>query len=116
MILFNQTILNIFDNFIPSRIFCHERGPPWMNDRIKHLIKKKDAVFQKQKESNTVDYAILGDITLELSNAISFPKAKYHKRLAIKLNDTKTAPKTYWSILKTFANGSTIPLIQYHPF
>ena len=36
---------------------------------------------------------------------------KYHERLANKLNDPKTAPKTYWVILKTFLNGSKIPLI-----
>ena len=82
-----------------------------MNEKIKHLINKKKAIFQKQKKSNTVDHAILSNITLELSNAISFSKAKYHERLAIKLNDPKTAPKTYWSIVKTFANGSKIPLI-----
>ena len=41
-----------------------------MNEKIKHLIKKKKAIFQKQKESNTVDRPILSNITLELSNAI----------------------------------------------
>ena len=111
VILFNRTILNIFHNFIPNKtILCNDRDPPWMNDRIKHLIKKKKAIFQKQKESNTVDRAILSNITLELSNAISFSKAK-HERLAIKLNNSKTASKTYWSILKTFVNSSKIPLI-----
>ena len=60
--------------------------------------------IQKQKESNTVDHAILRDITLELLNAISFSKAKYHEKLAIKLDDPKTAPKTYWPVLKTFVN------------
>ena len=60
-----------------------------MNERIKHLIKK--AIFAKQKESNIVVYhAILSDATLELSNAISFSKAKYHERLAVKFNDPKT--------------------------
>ena len=114
VILFNRTILNIFHNFIPNKlILCDDRDPPRMNDKIKHLIKKKKAIFQKQKESNTVDHAILSNITLELSNAISFSKAKYHERLAIKLNDPKTAPKTYWSILKTFVNGSKIPLIPF---
>ena len=57
------------------------------------------------------DHVILNDITLELSSAISLSKAKYHERLAIKLKDPKTAPKTYWSILKTFVNGSKVPLI-----
>ena len=72
---------------------------------------KKKAIFQIQKESNTVDHDILSNITLELSNAISFSKTKHHEILWIKLNDPKIAPKTYWSILKTFANGSKIPLM-----
>ena len=59
--------------------------------------------------------AIISDTTLELSNVISFSKVKYHDRLAIKLNDPKTAPKTYWSILKTFVNASKIPLIPSLP-
>ena len=75
------------------------------------VIKKKKAIFQKQKKSDTVDHAILSDFTLELSNVISFSKAKYHERLAIKLNDPKAAPKTYWSTLKTFVNSSNNPLI-----
>ena len=116
VILFNRTILNSFHNFIPDKtILCDDRDLPWMNDRIKHLIKKKKYIFQKQKESNTVDHAILSDITRELSNAIIFFKAKYHERLAVKLNDPKTAPKTFWSILKIFVNGSKIPLIPSLP-
>ena len=82
-----------------------------MDEWKDQTIKKKKAIFQKREEPNTVDYTILNDITLELSNAKSFSKAKYHERFAVKLNDPKTAPKTYWSILKTFVNGSKIPLI-----
>ena len=82
-----------------------------MNDMIKDQIKMKKTIFQKQKESNTFDHAILSHITLELSNAISFSKAKYQERLATTLNYPKTTPKTYWSILKTFANSSKLPLI-----
>ena len=44
--LFNWNRLNIFHNFIPNKIIlCDDRDPPWMNDRIKYLIKKKKAVF-----------------------------------------------------------------------
>ena len=64
-----------------------------MNERIKRLIKKKKAIFQKQKQSNTVDLAILSNITLELSNATSFSEAKYHEKL--KLDDPKATPKTH---------------------
>ena len=46
-----------------------------------------------------------------MSNAISSSKLKYHERLVNKLNNLKTAPKSSWAILKTFVNGSKIPLI-----
>ena len=40
--LFNRTILNIFHNVIPNKIIlCDDRDPPWMNDKIKHLERKK---------------------------------------------------------------------------
>ena len=55
----------------------------------------KKSIFQKQKESNTVDHAILNGITLELSNVTSLFNAKHHGRLAVNLNDPKTARKTY---------------------
>ena len=86
-------------------MLCDDRDRPWMNDRIKHLIKKKKDLFQKQKEPNTVDHAILSDITREKS----FLKLNIMKDL--QLNDPKTAPETYWSILKAFVNSSKIPLI-----
>ena len=35
----------------------------------------------------------------------------YCNKLTIKLNNSKTSSKTYWSILKTFYNGSKIPII-----
>ena len=39
---------------------------PWMNDRIKSLIKNKEAIFQKQKSQiYTVEHTILSDITIE---------------------------------------------------
>ena len=50
-------------------------------------------------------------LTLDASNAISSSKFKYHERLSNKLNDPKKVPNIYMTILKTFVNGSKIPLI-----
>ena len=95
VIIFNRTILNIFHNFIQNKIIlCDDRDPPWMNEKIKHPINKKKALLQKQKESNTVDHAILSNITLALSNAISFSKAKYHERLELNVMTPKPLQKT----------------------
>ena len=53
----------------------------------------------------------MNSITQDISNAVNSSKLKYHERLAINFNDPKTAPKTYWEILKTFVSGTKIPLI-----
>ena len=63
------------------------------------------------KKSRNLDYASLNSITQDISNAVNSSKLKYHERLALNLNDPKTAPKTYWKILKTFVNGTKTPLI-----
>ena len=68
-------------------------------------------LFQCQKKFRSLDYASLNSNTQDISNAINSSKLKYHERLALNLNDPKTAPKTYWKILKTFVNGTKIPLI-----
>ena len=110
--LSNKTLLNIFHNFIPNKIIlCDDKDPDWMNDEIKNLIKRKNWLFQCQRKSGNLDYASLNSITQDISNAVNSSELKYHERLALNLNDPKTAPKTYWKIFKTFINGTKIPLI-----
>ena len=82
-----------------------------MNDEIKKMIKRKNWLFQNQRKSSNLDFAILNSLTQDISDAITSSKLKYYERLANKLNDHKTAPKTYWKIPKTFVNGTKIPLI-----
>ena len=71
------------------------------------MIHRKNSLFQGQRKSSIIDYTSLNALTLNISNAISSSKLKNHERLANKRN----APKIYWAILKTFVNGSKIPLI-----
>ena len=41
--LFIGTIKNILRNFIPyETITCDDRGPPWINSSIRHLIQDKN--------------------------------------------------------------------------
>ena len=111
--LFNKTLLNIFHNFIPNKIIvCKDRDPPCMNDEIKKMIKRKNWLFQSQRKSCKLDFIVLNSLTQDISDAITSSKLKYYEGLANKLNDPKTAPKTYWKILKTFVNGTKISLIS----
>ena len=110
--LFNKTLLNIFHNFIPNKIIlCDDEDHPWMNLEIIKLIKRKNWLFQCQRESGNLDYASLNTITQDRSNLVDSSKLEYHERLALRLNDPKTSLKTYWKILKTFFNGTKIPSI-----
>ena len=94
--LFNKTLLNIFHNFIPNKIIvCDDRDPPWINDEIKKMIKRKTWLFQSQRKSCKLDFTVLNLLTQDISDAITSSKLKYYEGLANKLNDPKTALKTY---------------------
>ena len=67
--------------------------------------------YIRDRKFGSINYTSLNALALDISSAIS-SRLKYHERLANKLNDPKTAPKTYRAILKTFVNGSKIPLIS----
>ena len=62
------------------------------------MIKRKNWLFQYQRKSGNLDYVSLNSITEDISNVVNSSKLKYHERLALNLNDPKTAPKTYWKI------------------
>ena len=47
----------------------------------------------------------------QLSSLIASLKNKYYSKVAKRLLDPGTSPKTYWSILKTFLNYKKIPAI-----
>ena len=65
-----------------------------MNDEFKTQIKRKNCLFKCQRKFGNFDYASLNSITQDVTTAISSSELKYHERLALKLNDPKTAPKT----------------------
>ena len=39
--LFNQTLMNLFSNYIPSKPITVDDNPPWMNESIKKKIMTK---------------------------------------------------------------------------
>ena len=55
---------------------------------------------------------MLNAITTDISNAVNSSKFRYHDSLAKRLNDPKAVAKIYWSIIKTFVNGSRSSLIK----
>ena len=82
-----------------------------VNEEVRLLIKQKNLVFRTQRKHSDFEIGILNKLSEDLTNAITNSKLAYYRRIASKLNDANSAPKTYWSILKSFVNGKKIPLI-----
>ena len=68
-------------------------------------------MFWTQRKNSDFDIGILNKLSEDLTNAITNSKLAYYRRIASKLNDPNSAPKTYCSILKSFVNGKKILLI-----
>ena len=112
--LFTQTLQNIISNYIPHEtITCDDRNPPWIDEKIKKLVLQKNGAFlaYSRDKNNTDLFNKFQSLQAHLKTTIEESKQNYYSRLSNKLLDSKTSPKSYWSILKTFANNKKIPCI-----
>ena len=92
--IFNDILMNIFSNYIPNKyVTIDDRDPPWMTEKIKNKINLKRSL---SKSNKFIETQIL---STEISTLILERKEKYYDDLSMKLNDSKTGAKTYWSIL-----------------
>ena len=84
-VIFNQTLMNIFSNYIPNKLITvDDKDPPWMNEYIKKKILDKK-IACKSFNTNEKNY----DACLKLQ------KNDYHHQLSDKLNDPETIAKAY---------------------
>ena len=119
--IFNQTLMNIFSNYIPNKLITvDDKDPPWMNESIKKNIMAKNNACKSFKNSlvnyfankkNYNAYSKLQTTSTKFSEMILKRKEDYYCALSDKLNDPHNSAKSYWSILKTLYNGKKIPLI-----
>ena len=112
--LLNETLLNIFRNYIPNKkIKCDYRQPPWMTDDIKKSLKQRSKLtkyFYENGQRNS-DHVKVLQKSGECTNLISEVKKNYTLKMTSKIEDSNTAPKTYWSILNRFLYDKNIPAI-----
>ena len=63
--LFNETLMNIFCNFIPNKMqTVRDSDPSWMNDDIKNRVKLKHKLYHRylRNKRNNKDFAKLEDL------------------------------------------------------
>ena len=114
VIALNETILNVFRNYVPNKyITIDDNDPVWMNENIKSKIKTKNLLFKQYIQNGRFesDLVFLENLITEINELISSTKNLYYENLAKKLNNPLLQAKTYWSILKSFYNEKKIPTI-----
>ena len=111
--ILTKTILNIMSNFIPNEIVTiDDRDPPWINSKIKSLIKNKNESFKNcVKPNNSESIKHFEQMQDTLRTSIEISKQKYYFKLSRKLAVNKINPKCYRSILKSFLSNKKIPCI-----
>ena len=84
-----------------------------MTNGIRTAIEMKSNAYKEYIRSGMRHnyYIRLENLTTALPNLILDTKTEYHSKLAAKLVNPSTSVKTYWSLLKTFANGRKVPVI-----
>ena len=76
------------------------------------MLHKSRAFNVYSRDRNNTDlFNKFQSLQAHLKTIIEEPKLKYYSRLSDKLLDSKTSPKSYWSILKAFLNNKKIPYI-----
>ena len=113
-VIVNQTLMNIFANYIPNKLITiDDNDPPWMKEYIMRKKMDKKVVCLLILIKNYDACLKLQTISTKLSKTILKRKEDdYYCQLSDKLNDPKTIAKAYWPILKTPYNGKKIPLIS----
>ena len=82
--LFNETMLNIFHNFIPNKnIICNDKDPSCYNNQIKTLIEKKNHLFKSYIANGrlAMDRFRLQKANAELINIIKSSKTLLTKHI-----------------------------------
>ena len=111
--ILTKTILNIMSNYIPNEIITiDDKDPPWVNNKIKSLIKNKNEYFKNYFNlNNSASVRHLEQMQESLRRNIETSKQKYYSKFSSKLTNKNTNPKCYWSVLKGFLNNKKIPCI-----
>ena len=114
VIALNETILNVFRNYVPNKyITVDDKDPVWMNEIIKSKMKAKNKLYKQYIKNGRFesDFVFIESLVNEINELISNAKNLYYVNLAKKLNNPLLQAKTYWSILKTIYNDKKIHLI-----
>ena len=111
--ILSETLLNIFHNFIPHKIKKFDyKTPEWINRSIKLSLKKRSKLTKRYHSNPTANNKEALDFQAkECTSLIIESKERFIAKMSAKLDNPKTVPKTYWSIINKFLSNKKTPII-----
>ena len=109
--ILNEYLLNVFQNFIPNKkIKFIYKNPPWMTEIVKNKLRDHSNLVKRYYKNGKKNTDLEKALTKsnECTKIILAAKEKYINELSKKLNNPKTAPKTYWKILNRILSNKKI--------
>ena len=85
---FNETILNVFRNYVPNKyITADDKDPAWINETIKSKIEAKNELYKNKfrMEDLKVTTFKLENVITKLKDLISSTKTLYYENLVKKV-------------------------------
>ena len=99
--------IQYFPNFVWSKVITvDDRDPPWRNEEIKSKMKSKNKTIQQYLKNGRKWLIFKLQIKKQQNR-----KEKYFYDLSLKLNNSQSSPKSYWSIIKSCHNSIKILII-----
>ena len=106
-------IISVAKRHVPNKnIKVRQSDPPWLNSKIKKMIRKRKRLFNKFKSTrDDFDFQNYKHFRNKVTQEIRKSKKEQIDRLADNLKNNTNAPRDWWKTLKTFIKPSQRVLI-----
>ena len=109
--------MNIADKFIPNRIVTVKKDDaPWISNKIKRLIRRKNRVHRKAKLKNTpYQWEKFRKIRNKCNSAVAVAKTSYYESISAKILAEDPKTKNWWNLIKSLLgnrNKKPIPPLK----
>ena len=106
-LLWKDTFLTTVNDFVPSRKIKGRNSPPWLNGKVIHALRQKEAVRRKLKTSPTASLKTkFRELRANVKKMVKSSRKNFFSSLDVNF---QLNPKRFWSIFKLTNKESSIP-------
>ena len=106
-LLWKDTFLTIVNDFVPSRKIKGRNSSPWLNGKVIHASRQKEAVRRKLQKSPTVSLKTkFKELRANVKKMVKTSRKNFFSSLDVNF---QLNPKRFWSIFKLTNKESIIP-------